>query len=66
MTVGQVMGGQARLKTVSVDATLLDAFDTLGDDELEQLVVLDGDRYVGLLTRGDVARQLQLREELEG
>jgi len=65
VTVGQVMGGQARLKSVSVGQTLLEAFDLLDDDSLEQLIVMDGDRYVGLLTRADVARQLQLREELE-
>jgi len=65
ITVGQVMGGPARLKTVSANATVLEAFDLLDDDSLEQLLVTEGDRYVGLLTRADVARQLQLREELD-
>jgi CBS domain-containing protein len=65
VTVGQVMGGQPRLKTVSADSTVLDAFDLLDDDNLEQLLVMDSNRYVGLLTRADVARQLQLREELD-
>jgi len=64
VTVGQVMGGKDKLHTVRADARVLDAFELLGEHDLEQVPVMDGDRFVGLLTRADVARQLQLREAL--
>ncbi len=65
VTVGQVMGGKDRLHTVRSDARVLDAFELLGEHDLEQVPVMDGDRFVGFLTRADVARQLQLREALD-
>ena len=64
VTVGEVMGGKERLHTVRADSRVLDAFELLAEHDLEQLPVMDGDRFVGLLTRADVARQLQLREAL--
>ena len=63
--VAQVMGGREKLHTVSASTRVLDAFNLLGEHDLEQLPVVDGDRLVGLLTRGDVARQLALREALD-
>lgn len=65
VTVAQVMGGKERLHTVRADSRVLDAFELLSEHDLEQLPVMDGDRFVGLLTRADVARQLQLREALD-
>lgn len=65
VTVAQVMGGKERLHTVRADSRVLDAFELLGEHDLEQVPVMDGDRFVGLLTRADVARQLQLREALD-
>jgi Zn-dependent protease/CBS domain-containing protein len=64
VTVGQVMGGRDHLYTVAADSRVLDAFALLGEHDLEQVPVMDGDRVIGLLTRGDVARQLALREAL--
>ena len=64
-TVGQVMGGRERLHTARVDDRVLDAFEVMGEHDLEQLPVMDGDRLIGLLTRADVARQLQLRDALD-
>jgi len=65
VTVGQVMGGTDGLHTVRADDRVLDAFELLGKHDLEQVPVMDSDRFVGLLTRADVARQLQLREALD-
>jgi CBS domain-containing protein len=48
-----------------VDDRVLDAFEVMGEHDLEQLPVMDGDRLVGLLTRADVARQLQIRDALD-
>jgi Zn-dependent protease/CBS domain-containing protein len=64
VTVAQIMGGQHGLFTVRADARAQDAIELLAEHDLEQVPVMDGDRFVGLLTRGDVMRQLQLREAL--
>lgn len=63
--VAEVMGGRDGLLTVAADARVQDAIDTLAEHDLEQLPVMDGQRYIGLLTRADVMRQLQLREALD-
>ncbi len=65
VTVGQVMRGQDRLHPVTVDTRVIDAVELLDDNDLDQLPVLDGDRVAGIITRADVARQLQLREDLD-
>ena len=65
VTVAQVMGGQERLHTVRTDGKALDAFELMGEHDLEQIPVMDDGRLVGLLTRADIARQLQLREALD-
>jgi Zn-dependent protease/predicted transcriptional regulator len=65
VTVGQVMGGHDRLHPVTVDTTVIEALELMDDNELDQLPVLDGEQVVGLITRADVARQLQLREDLD-
>jgi Zn-dependent protease/CBS domain-containing protein len=64
-SVRQVMGGKERIYTVRADSKVLDAFELMGEHDLEQLPVMEGDRLIGLLTRADVARQLQLREALD-
>jgi Zn-dependent protease/CBS domain-containing protein len=65
VTVAQVMGGQESLHTVKADSRVMDAFEVMGEHDLEQVPVVDGSRLVGLLTRADIARQLQLREALD-
>jgi Zn-dependent protease/CBS domain-containing protein len=63
--VASVMGGQERLHTVRSDSRALDAFEVMGVHDLEQVPVMDDGRLVGVLTRADIARQLQLREALD-
>ncbi len=63
--VGDVMGGRDTLHTVQADSPVLTAFGLLAEHDLEQLPVLDGIEYIGLLTRRDVARQLELRQALD-
>lgn len=65
VTVAEVMGGQERLHTVRTNGRALDAFELMGEHDLEQIPVMDDGRLVGLLTRADIARQLQLREALD-
>ncbi|HET7636664.1 MAG TPA: site-2 protease family protein, partial [Candidatus Limnocylindria bacterium] len=63
--VGAVMGGRDGLVTVHPGDTLADALNALASRDLEQVPVIDGERYVGMLTRADLVRQLQLRETLD-
>jgi Zn-dependent protease/CBS domain-containing protein len=65
VTVAQVMGGQNGLVTVEASTQVQRAVELLAQHEFEQLPVLDGGRLIGMLTRADVMRQLQLREALD-
>jgi Zn-dependent protease/predicted transcriptional regulator len=62
-TVAQIMT-PVPLKTVSPDTDLNVALQLLVDGTLNQLPVVQGEQPVGLLSRADVLRFLQLREEL--
>jgi Zn-dependent protease/CBS domain-containing protein len=64
-TVAQVMGGGEGMVTVDADTPVQRAVELLTEHDFEQLPVLDGSRLVGMLTRADVMRQLQLREALD-
>ena len=64
VTVAQIMGGTDKLYSVPGDTSVLAAIELLAEHDLEQLPVLDDGRLIGLLTRADVMRQLQLREAL--
>jgi Zn-dependent protease len=64
VTVGEVMGSRDGLVTVSGETPALDAIELLAERDVEQVPVLDGSQLVGMLTRADVMRQLQLRESL--
>jgi Zn-dependent protease/CBS domain-containing protein len=63
-TVAEIMGGRNGVRTIGPEASLLEALEALGAGDFEQLPVVDGGRLVGLLTRGDVVRAIQIREEL--
>ena len=65
VTVAEVMGGREGLPTIAADARVQDAIEVLAEHNVEQLPVMDGLRYVGMLTLADVMRQLQLREALD-
>ena len=62
--VAEIMSGADHLLTVTAESRALDAVELLAEHDLEQLPVLDNGQLVGMLTRGDVMRQLQMREEL--
>ncbi len=62
-TVGAIMT-PAPLKTVSPDTHLSSALELLVSDGLNQLPVVQDGQVVGLLSRADVLRYLQLRQEL--
>jgi Zn-dependent protease/CBS domain-containing protein len=64
MPVREIMT-QVPLKTVSADADLNAALKLLVDGTLNQLPVVDDGQVVGLLSRSDILRFLQLRDELK-
>jgi len=63
--VRAVMGGRSDLVTVKPSDSLTTALEALGRGDYEQLPVVDDGRLVGMLSRGDILRQIQLREELD-
>jgi Zn-dependent protease len=64
--VGEIMGGTHGLVTVTPDDTLVDALQALGKGDYEQVPVVDErGGLIGLLTRADILRVLQLREALD-
>jgi len=62
--VGEVMGGAGGLVSVRPTDRVIEAFEALGAGDFEQLPVLDDGRLVGVISRADIFRQLQLREAL--
>ena len=61
--LGRIMT-PAPLKTIAPETELSDALGLLVDGELNQLPAVKDGRLVGLLSRADVLRYLQLRDEL--
>ena len=64
-TVGEVMGGRDGVVTVRSRSTLQEALEALAKGDYEQVPVVDDGTLVGVLTRADVVRQIQLREALD-
>ena len=64
-TVGEVMGGRLGLVTVLPEDTMLSALEALGRGDYEQVPVVDRGVLVGLLTRADIVRAIQVRELLD-
>lgn len=62
--VRDVMGGRERLVTVAPTDRVLDAIEALAGGDFEQLPVLENGRLVGVVSRSDVLRQMQLRQAL--
>ncbi len=63
--VGTVMGGREGVVTVRPQDSLKTALAALGHGDYEQVPVVDDGRVVGVLTRADLLRQVQLREVLD-
>lgn len=65
VTVGEVMGGRDGLMTIRPADTLSTAVERITERDLEQLPVVEDGQLIGVLTRADLMRQLQLRETLD-
>jgi Zn-dependent protease/CBS domain-containing protein len=60
-TVRDCMVPASEVPVVSEDDELIDAAAELGEGDLHRALVLDGERFVGLLSATDVARALEIR-----
>jgi Zn-dependent protease len=60
-TVGECMVGLARIPALSAEASLDDAMEALRRSPVRRVLVVEGERLVGLLSLDDVARTLGLR-----
>jgi Zn-dependent protease/CBS domain-containing protein len=63
--VVDVMGGRDGVVTVSSRSTLQAALEALAKGDYEQVPVVDDGRLVGVVSRADIVRQIQLREALD-
>ena len=64
VTVDQVMRPLDQLQTVSPDAQLLKALETMGPEDLNQLPVVADSTVEGVVSRGHIMRLLKTRAEL--
>lgn len=63
-TVDEVMQPIDRLHAVGPDTPVIDALETMGRDDINQLPVVRNGRLAGIISRGHVLRMLQTRTEL--
>lgn len=63
-TVADVMGGRERVVSVRSQDSLQRALEALAQGDYEQVPVVDDGTIVGVVTRADIVRQIQLREAL--
>ncbi len=61
MAISHVMIPSAQVVTVTAGTPLLEAMKLLQENDVHQLPVLDDGQLVGMLTRGDVLNQLEVR-----
>src|SRR5690606_28118144 len=60
-SVSRIMVPSGQVLTVSPNTGLIEAMQTMQQHDIHQLPVLDDGRLVGMLTRGDVLRQIEVR-----
>lgn len=64
MTAREVMVPAENIVTLLPDAPLLDATRAMTERDVHQLPVVEDGRMVGVLTRGDVLQQIEVRQRL--
>lgn len=63
-TVSDAMRPIHQLRTVTVDTPVTEVLETMGREDLNQLPVVSNGRLEGVISRGQVLRYLQTREQL--
>jgi CBS domain-containing protein len=61
--VREIMTPSKKLEVVAPEANVSEAFDRLQDREISQLLVMHGNKIVGLLRRKDIVRWLELQSQ---
>ena len=64
-TVAQAMVPYERAPVVQSDASALDALKRMARDRTEMMLVTEGGRLLGVVSRGDLMKTIQTRQELE-
>lgn len=64
-TVAQAMVPYERAPIVQSDASALDALQRMARERVEMMLVTAGGRLLGVVTRGDLMKTIQTRQELE-
>ncbi len=63
-TVGQAMVPFDRIVTISPSASAAEALQKLAEKNIGRLLVTDGDRIIGMITRGDLMKTIRTRQDL--
>jgi Zn-dependent protease/predicted transcriptional regulator len=63
-TVGQAMVPFELIVTISPSASAAEALQRLAEKNIGRLLVTDGDRIIGMITRGDLMKTIRTRQDL--
>jgi Zn-dependent protease/predicted transcriptional regulator len=63
-TVDEVMKPLKQLRTITPDSSILNALETMGPDNLNQLPVVQDDAFEGIISRAHILQLLKTRAEL--
>ena len=63
-TVAQAMVPYARIVTISPNASAAEALKKIAEKNIGRLLVTDGDRILGMITRGDLMKTIRTRQDL--
>jgi Zn-dependent protease/predicted transcriptional regulator len=64
-TVAQAMVSSERAPTVHPDESALDALQRMAREKVEMMLVTEGGQLIGVVTRSDLMKTIQTRQELE-
>ena len=63
-TVAQAMVPYARIVTISSDSSAAEALQKIAEKNIGRLLVTDGDKILGMITRGDLMKTIRTRQDL--
>ena len=63
-TVAQAMVPYARIVAISPNASAAEALKKIAEKNIGRLLVTDGDRILGMITRGDLMKTIRTRQDL--
>ncbi|HVH15211.1 MAG TPA: site-2 protease family protein [Candidatus Angelobacter sp.] len=63
-TVAQAMVPYERIVTISPNASAAEALQRIAEKNIGRLLVTDGDRIIGMITRGDLMKTIRTRQDL--